>query len=331
MTRAFAGGTPMEAKDVNPTMQPNEPEQDASRSSEETAPLTKDTASDLPATSNEGPKTLEEALDNIRALYKQEQAAKWGQGDQVNQVEEAHLALKRGYQEAREWAKKELPDMDDKTLYKHASVAKYFTEEHSRRWGVSKLQTLITIHDLKRREERVGDPGELEVQVPRPDGSVVAKKFRDCSARELQSATRHQKQARKSAGRVIRKGKTVADYAAKLPSPVLWRPLAVIGLGGLLGIIGSLLPSEIGAWLLVLALLLTLGGMGELFRYFLSIRDRIVEAFKRGEGVKAIKEEGMKVLRSGRKLLELLKLVEPKATPTATHEETSSPSEKKAA
>jgi len=112
---------------------------------------------------------------------------------------------------------------------------------------------------------------------------------------------------------------------------VLWRPLAVIGLGGLLGIIGSLLPSEIGAWLLVLALLLTLGGMGELFRYFLSIRDRIVEAFKRGEGVKAIKEEGMKVLRSGRKLLELLKLVEPKATPTATHEETSSPSEKKAA
>jgi len=27
-------------------------------------------ASDFPATSNEGPKTLEEALDKIRALYK---------------------------------------------------------------------------------------------------------------------------------------------------------------------------------------------------------------------------------------------------------------------
>src|SRR5260221_10259184 len=100
----------MEAKDVSPTMQPNEPEQDASRSSEESAPLTKDTASDVPATSNEGPKTLEEALDKIRELYKQEQAANWGQGDQVNVVEEAHLALKKGYKEAREFLKREVPD-----------------------------------------------------------------------------------------------------------------------------------------------------------------------------------------------------------------------------
>src|SRR5262244_3862697 len=187
MNRAFAGGTPMEAKDVNPTMQPNESEEDTPRSSEESAPLTKDTASDVPATSNEGPKTLEEALDKIRALYKQEQAAKWGQGDQVNQVEEAHLAVKKGYQEARQWVEKELPEMDYKTLYRHASVAKYFSEEHTARWGVSKLQTLITLHDLKHRSEPVGDPADLEVQVPRADGSMVAKKFRDCSWRELQS------------------------------------------------------------------------------------------------------------------------------------------------
>jgi len=332
MNRAFAGGTPMEAKDVNPTMQPKESEEDTPRSSEESAPLTKDTASDVPATSNEGPKTLEEALDKIRALYKQEQAAKWGQGKQVNEVDEAHLALKKGYKETREWAQKELPDMDDKTLYAHASVAKYFNEEHSTRWGVSKLQKLITLHDLKHRSEPVGDPGDLEVEVPRPGGSVVAKKFRDCSWRELQSATRRRKQVRKSAGRVIRKAKNVADYAPKLPSPVLWRPLAMIGLAVLVGFIGDLLlPSYVGSLVALLALLLLIAGVGDLIRYFVSIRDRIVEAFKKGEGLKAIKEEGMKLLQNGRKLLEVLKLVDRKATPTASQAETSSTSEKKAA
>ncbi len=322
----------MEAKDVNPTMQPNEPEQDEARSSGATAPLTKDRASDIPATSNEGPKTLEEALDNIRALYKQEQAAKWGQGDQVNHVEEAHLAFKKGYKQTREWVEKELPDIDDKTLYKHASVAKYFSVEHSKRWGVTKLQTLITLHDLKHRSEPVADPAELEVQVPRGDGAIIAKKFKDCSSRELQMASRHRKQGRKAAGRVIRNAPTEAGHVPKLPSPVLWRPLAMIGLGVLAGFIADLLqPSLPGLVISMLALLLTLGGLAELIRYFVSIRDRIIAAFKSGVGLRTLKERGMDVLRNGRKLLAAFKSVEPKATPTSTLGENPPPPEKKAA
>jgi len=289
-------------------------------------------ASDFPATSNEGPKTLEEALDKIRALYKQEQAAKWGQGDQVNQVEEAHLALKKGYQEARQWVEKELPEMDYKTLYRHASVAKYFSEEHTARWGVSKLQTLITLHDLKHRSESVGDPADLEVQVPRPDGSMVAKKFRDCSWRELLSATKQQKQTRKAAGRVIRKAPTTTEHLPKLPSPVLWRPLAMIGLGVVAGFIGDLLQPSTPGWVVsVLALLLLLGGFAELVRYFASVRDRILDTLKSGAGLRTIKEQGLEVLRSGRKLLAAFKSAEPKATATSTREENPPPPEKKAA
>ena len=322
----------MEAKDVNPTMQPNEPEEDTSRSSEITAPLTKDTASDIPATSTEAPKTLEEALDNIRDLYKQEQAAKWGQGDQANQVEDAHLALRKGYKEAREWVEKELPEIDYKTLYKHASVAKYFSQEHTARWGVSKLQTLITLHDLKHRSEPVGDPTELEVQVARPGGLVVAKKFRDCSLRELQSAVTHRKQTRKAAGKVVRGVASKAEDVPKLSAPVLWRALAMIGLGVVAGFVGELLQPSTPGWVVsVLALLLTLGGVAELVRYFASTRDRIIETLKSGAGLRTIKEQGLEVLRSGRKLLAVFKPVEPKATPTQSCEETPSPSDKKAA
>src|SRR5258708_10794894 len=118
-----------------------------------------------------------------------------------------------------------------------------------------KLQKLVVLNNLVgRKSESVEDPAELEVEVARPDGSLVAKKFRDCSWRELQSATRHRKQARKSAGRAIRKARTLPDYAPilpsvpKLPSPVLWRPLAMIGLGVLAGFVGGwLLPSLFGA------------------------------------------------------------------------------------
>jgi hypothetical protein len=319
----------MEAKIVNPPSQPNE---DESRSSGATAPLTKETASDFPATSNEGPPTLEEALDKIRDLYRQEQAAKWGQGEQVNLVEDTHLALKKGYKVARECLKQELPDLQTSTLYTYAFVAKHFSQEHTKRYGVSKLQKVIALHNKGGGVGLLGDPADLEVHVPREDGSLVAKKFSDCTLRELQSATKHRKHARKAAGRVVRDVPSGADPVSKLPSPALWRPLAMIGLGVLAGFIADLLlPSVPGLVISVLALLLTMGGIAELVRYFVSIRDRIIAAFKSGAGLSSLKEQGMEVLRNGRKLLAAFRSVEPKPTPTSTPGENPPPPEKKAA
>ncbi len=320
----------MEAKIVN--RQSNEVPEDSSPSSEVTAPLTKDTASALPASSIEAPQTLKEALDKIRDLYGQEQAAKWGQGDQVNRVEDIHLALRKGHKEARECLKRELPDLKPATLYAHALVAKHVSQEHTKRWGVAKLQRLITLYNKGGKVESLGDPADLEVHVPREDGSIVAKKFSDCSMRDLLSANKHRTQRRKAARRVIRNAPTETGHVPKLPSPVLWRPLAMIGLGVLAGFVGDLLqPSLPGMLLSVLALLLTLGGLAELIRYFVSIRDRIIAAFKSGVGLRTLKEQGMDVLRNGRKLLAAFRSVEPKPTPTSTREETPPPPEKKAA
>ncbi len=322
----------MEAKIVNPSSQPDESNADASRSSGETAPLTKDTASDFPATSTETSPTLEEALDKIRDLYRQEQAAKWGQGDQVNVIEAAHLAFKKGYKQARECLKKELPDLSPATLYGYAFVAKHFGQEHTKRYGVSKLQRLIALHNEAGGIQPMSDPSDLEVHVPRGDGAVIAKKFSDCTMRDLRSATKHRRQGREAAGRVVRNAPTEAGHVPKLPSPALWRPLAMIGLGVLAGFVGDLLqPSVPGLVVSVLALLLTMGGIAELIRYFVSIRDRIIAAFKSGAGLRTLKEQGMDVLRNGRKLLAAFRSVEPKATPTPTREENPPPPEKKAA
>src|SRR5712692_5073214 len=123
-----------------------------------------------PATSTEVPKTLEEVLDNIRELSKQEQVAKWGQGEQVNQIEDAHLALREGYKKARECLKQELPDLQTSTLYNYALVAKNFSQEHTKRWGVSKLQKLIAIQNREHGDVLLGDPADHEVPVPQEDG-----------------------------------------------------------------------------------------------------------------------------------------------------------------
>src|SRR5258708_34328122 len=106
----------------------------------------------------------------------------------------------------------------------------------------------------------------------------------------------------------------------------------MIGLGVLAGFIADLLqPSVPGLVISVLALLLTMGGIAELIRYFVSIRNRIIAAFKSGAGLSSLKEQGLDVLRNGRKLLAAFRSVEPKPTPTSTREEHPPPPEKKAA
>lgn len=285
-----------------------------------------------PATSIEVHQTLEEALAKIRDLYKQEQAAKWGQGDQVNIVEDAHLAFSKGYKKARECLKQELPELQASTLYRYAFVAKHFSQEHTKTWGVAKLQALVALHNKGGDVGFLGDPADLEVHVPREDGSLVAKKFSDCTMRDLRSAAKHRKQARKAAGRVVRDVPSEADPVSKLPSPALWRPVAMIGLGVLAGFIADLLqPSVPGLVISVLALLLTVGGIAELVRYFVSIRDRIIAAFKGGAGLGSLKEQGLDVLRNGRKLLAAFRSVERKPTPTSAPGENPPPPEKKAA
>jgi hypothetical protein len=265
-----------------------------------------------PATSTQVSKTLEEVLDNIRELYTQEQVAKCRQGEQVNLVEDAHLALREGYKKARECLKEQRPDLQTSTLYRHAFVAKHYSREDRKRWGVAKLQALAGIQTRAHGKPLPGDPADHEIHITREDGSVVAKKFSDCTWRELQSAARRQKQARKDAGRPVEEGANESGPVSKRSPPALPRALAMLGLGVLTGVIGNLRsPSAPGFWISVLSIVLVLAGTAELVRYFVAVRDRFFAAFK---------EQGM----------EVLKWAQSKST-TTTGEEASPPSERKAA
>src|SRR5262249_12057285 len=136
---------------------------------------------------------------------------------------------------------------------------------------------------------------------------------------------------RENAGRIVKKG-TKPPVAAATPSSLMaFRALAIMGVGIVGGIIGSLLwPSPIGSWICVVALLFALGGTAELFRYFIAVRDRFFAALKTGEGLKVLKEEAKDVVSNGRRFAAVLKSVRPKAKTTATAEETLPPQKKAA-
>ncbi len=223
------------------------------------------------------PQTLEEALDNIRELYQQEQVAKRGSREQVK---DAHRALRDGYQKARECLKRELPDLQTSSVYRHAFVAKHYSREDRQKWGVAKLQTLASIQTRAHGKPLPGDPADQEVHITREDGSVIAKKFSDCSWRELQSAAKRQKEAHQNAGRVV-------DELAKSPGPVSKRSppalsgaLAIVGVGVLASFVGNLLsPAAHGVWISVFSLVLLLAGTAALVRY-VAVRRRFFAAFK---------------------------------------------------
>lgn len=295
-----------------------------------TAPGSGDTASVIPATSTEAPQTLEEALDNIRELYEQEQAAKWGQGEQVNFIEEAHLALRKGYKKGRECLKREIPDLPTSSVYRIAYLAKYWSQEHRKRWGIAKLQVLAGIQKQTLGNPLPGDPADQEVQIPRGDSSVVAKKFRDCNLRELRSAAKHQKQASEGAGRVVHEG---GKDSTPLKHSLPMRTLEMIAIGFLGGFIGnSLLPSVPGVVISVLSGVVVLIGTTMLVRYLVAVRERFFAAVKAGEvKLRTIKDQGMEVLRNAHHFSAFLKEVQSQPKSTKASEKTPPPPEKKAA
>jgi hypothetical protein len=159
---------------------------------------------------------------------------------------------------------------------------------------------------------------------------MVAKKFRDCTLRELQSAAKSRKQTREGAGRVVQEGAKESTPLSKQSLPM--RALAIIGIGLLGGFIGnSMLPSVPGLVISVLSGVLVVIGTAMLVRYLVAVRERFFAALKAGEvKLRTVKEQGMEVLRNGRHFLAVLKEVhsQPKTT---SSEKTPPPSEKKAA
>ncbi len=139
--------------------------------------------------------TLDQAREKLRALLLDAESNAWEIGHLLNTIEDRVLVWRAGYRITRKWLQAEVPEAKGKTstLYRYANVAGQYTKAHVQRWGIAKLYCLM-LHEGEACDVRPrGDPAEREIQLLQQDGSLVVKKFRGCSCRELRLSSQRRK------------------------------------------------------------------------------------------------------------------------------------------
>jgi len=132
--------------------------------------------------------TLEQVRVAMLGLMAQENTNHHQMGQLHNFVVKKELAEKAGYKDAKAWFSQHLVDLSYSALKMYGSVADAFTEEASRRFGVTCLYLLLTYEEAADMEANHEEPGPTVIEVPGPNGQVTNKPFSQCSVEEMRKA-----------------------------------------------------------------------------------------------------------------------------------------------
>lgn len=135
--------------------------------------------------------TLEEERTILKELAEREEGAEYELGVHYNTLVDAKLWRQGPYQSAADFVAKEIAAISRAEISLFGLVARRFSAESARRYGMSKLGSLLAYAAAAKLELPQGDPGNAKVIVPRKrGGGTVTKKFADCTRAELRAATR---------------------------------------------------------------------------------------------------------------------------------------------
>lgn len=138
--------------------------------------------------------TLEQVLDSILSYLAQGNAGLYGIGRLYNHTVDNKLAEKNGYESAQQFFSQHIKALSQSTLSRYGAVAREFTEEACKKYGVMNLTTLRTYVAAADIQPTSGDPGATPIDVPQEDGRVVQKPFADCTMEELKRAVKSKRQ-----------------------------------------------------------------------------------------------------------------------------------------
>lgn len=137
--------------------------------------------------------TLEQVREAIRAHLKEGNAGHYNIGRLYNHVVDNKLAEQKKYESAQVYFNQHIQELSQSTLTRYGAVARDFTEEACRTYGVTKLYTLRTYAKGAGIQLTSGDPGLTPIDVPREGGKVEQKSFAQCSLDELSQAAKHKR------------------------------------------------------------------------------------------------------------------------------------------
>jgi hypothetical protein len=132
--------------------------------------------------------TLEQVRKAMLDLMMEESTNHYRMGQLYNYVVDNRLAEKADYKDAEEYFSKHLSDLSFSSLRLYGAVANSFSEQVSRRYGVTCLSLLLTYKEVADLEVNHEEPGGTVIEVPEENGAVTAKPFGECSVNEMRLA-----------------------------------------------------------------------------------------------------------------------------------------------
>jgi len=132
--------------------------------------------------------TLEQVRTTMLQLMAQESINHHQMGQLYNYVKDKQLAQKANFKDARTWFSVHLVDLSQSALTMYGAVAAAFSEDASRRFGVTCLSLLLTYAEAANLALNHEEPGPTLIEVPNEHGHVAAKPFSQCSVEEMRKA-----------------------------------------------------------------------------------------------------------------------------------------------
>ena len=122
--------------------------------------------------------TLEQVRDSILSYLEQGNAGTTVSASLYNHTVDNKLAEKNGYESAQQFFSQHIKTLSQATLSRYGAVAREFTEEACKKYGVMNLTTLRTYVTAADIQPTSGDPGATPIDVPQEDGARGAEALR---------------------------------------------------------------------------------------------------------------------------------------------------------
>lgn len=138
--------------------------------------------------------TLEQVHASMLQLMAEESINHHRMGLLYNYVVDRKLAELAGFKDAPDYFHQNLSDISQATLAAYGSVARNFSEEIARRFGVTCLSLLLSYKKAANVQVDHEQPGSTLIEVPDKKGVVSSKPFSACSVDEMRKALQHWRQ-----------------------------------------------------------------------------------------------------------------------------------------
>lgn len=137
--------------------------------------------------------TLEQARESIASSLEQGNAGQYNIGRIYNQIVGRNLAKKNGYASTEAFFNQHFKALSQAMLTRYGTVARKFSEEACRKYGVTNLIALRNYATTANVQIASGDPGPTLIDVPREGGGTEQKPFSECSVVELKLASKQKR------------------------------------------------------------------------------------------------------------------------------------------